>query len=321
MNDKKQNTQPPAAGQQNALQTASAPAPASQRFTQRITANFAAAAGAPVELTKHERTLAQHLFLYLDNQFRALNSKRRDGTPPIDWNNVNLEDLALKSVAIVKAGLDAAIPNHVHAVPYLNGKTKKYDVDLRPGYTGKDFVARRTALYPIKNIRYELVYKNDVFVPLKKGANRPVESYTHEIPNPFDRGEVIGGYGYVEYEDETKNQLIMVTDREFKKARAAAPGDKFWGPYTDEMKFKTVVNRVYSKIPKDPKKSDAVAAIQSLEPTVEDELEKLEDKAHAGMINAPVVDIDEIQDYPDIDDVEQIPLPFEEEDQPSGEGR
>jgi recombination protein RecT len=320
MTEKKQTTQP-AAGQQNTLATQAAPAPASQRFTQRVTANFAAAAGAPVELSRHEKTLAQHLFLYLDNQFRSLDSKRRDGTPPIDWQNINLEDLALKAVSIVKAGLDAVIPNHVHAVPYLNGKSKKYDVDLRPGYTGKDFVARNTAMDPIKDIRYELVYKNDVFVPLKKGANRPVESYTHEIPNPFDRGEIVGGYGYIEYEDETKNQLIMVTDRDFKKARAAAPGGKFWDPYPDEMKFKTVVNRVYSKIPKDPKKSDAVAAIQSLEPTVEDELEKLEDKAHAGMINAPVVDIDESQQYPDIDDVEQVQLPLDEQGQPSGDGR
>jgi len=312
MAEKKQNAQPPAAGQQNAVQTATAPAPASQRFTQRITANFAAAAGAAVELTKHERTLAQHLYLYLDNQFRTLDSKRQADKPPIDWNNVNLEDLALKAVSVVKSGLDTVIPNHVHAVPYLNSRTRKYDVDLRPGYTGKDFVARTTALDSIRTIRYELVYANDEFTPLKKGANRPIESYTHEIPSPFNRGEIVGGYGYIEYDDPENNQLILVTDRDFKKARAAAPGGKFWDPYPDEMKFKTIVNRVYSKIPKDPKKSNTVAALEALEPTVEDAVERLEDKAQAGMINAPVVDIDEATNYPDVDDLADVPLPFDD---------
>ena len=45
------------------------------------------------------------------------------------------------------------------------------------------------------NIVIEIVYESDTFKPIKKSIDVKVESYKFEISdNPFDRGEIIGGF-------------------------------------------------------------------------------------------------------------------------------
>lgn len=244
----------------------------SERFTSMIVKEFSAT-GAITKFSEKQRRLAQHLFVKVDSDLKALEKKRAEKNPkgaPIVWQNVNMNKLALDAVHRIELGLDALIPNHISTIPYFNTRESRYDIDLRIGYVGKDYYRREMATEKPVEIIYELVHKNDLFIPKKRSLSNPIESYEFEVSKPFDRGPVIGGFGYIMYEDQRKNKLVIVTDQDFKKSEKAAKGDSFWTLHTDEMKYKTIVNRVTSKIQIDPDKVGvsymAVEADEIVEP-------------------------------------------------------
>ena len=232
----------------------------SQRFTNMVVQEFGQEVG-EMELSPYQRRLAQHLFVCIDTQLKALEVKNQDKGKgaglPIVWANVNMAKLALDSVHRVELGLDALIPNHIHPIPYFNKRTKKYDVDLRIGYVGKDCYRRKVALDPVKDIIYELVHENDIFRPKKKTFNNLIESYDFTIEKPFDRGKVVGGFGYIIYEDAERNKLVIVTNEDFDKSKKAAQSKTFWDGHPQMMQMKTLVHRVTSKIQIDPEKVNA----------------------------------------------------------------
>jgi recombination protein RecT len=168
-----------------------------------------------------------------------------------------MQKLAIDAVHRISLGLDALVPNHIHPIPYLNGRTQKYDLDLRIGYAGKDYYYRQMALEAPKDIRYELVYKTDSFSVRKKDEDNEVETYTFVAANPFNRGDVVGGFGYISYPDPLKNKIVIVTMDDFKKAQDAAGSDKFWGKWKENMQLKTIVHRTVTHIILDPKKINA----------------------------------------------------------------
>src|SRR5690625_2245311 len=141
----------------------------SERFLVEVENQFTAQAGAPMAFTEYEKTLAQHLFLKVDNVLKDLEGKRKNkNQAPIVWKNVNMRKLALDAVHRVKLGLDALIPNHIHPIPYFNSSEGKYDLDLRVGYVGKSYYRMQAAVDRPVDITYELVYSNDKFKPIKK---------------------------------------------------------------------------------------------------------------------------------------------------------
>jgi recombination protein RecT len=229
----------------------------SERFTAMVVKEFGANMGGQLELSKHQKRLSQHLFIAIDVALRNLEVKRAEKNPnaaTITWANTNMTKVAVDSVHRIELGLDALIPNHLHIIPYWNKRLEKYDLDLQVGYTGKDYYRRSVAVDKPVDIIYELVYSNDKFVPIKKSAKNPVESYEFEIVNPFDRGEVVGGFGYVMYEKPEMNKLIIVTKRDFDKSKNKARGGTFWNDHAEAMQYKTIVNRVTSKLNIDPEK-------------------------------------------------------------------
>src|SRR5690625_3226050 len=232
----------------------------SERFLANVEKQFTAEAGSPVSFTDYEKTLAQHLFLKVDSTLKEFESKRKNqNQPAYVWNNINMRKLALDAVHRVKLGLDALIPNHIHPVPYLNGSTGKYDLDLRVGYIGKSYYRMQAAVDKPIDITYELVYSNDKFKPIKKSFSNDVESYEFEITNPFDRGEIIGGFGYIQFDNPKKNELVLVSEEDFQKSRKAAQSKVFWDNHPVEMRYKTLVHRVTEKLEIDPKKVNAAS--------------------------------------------------------------
>lgn len=231
----------------------------STRFVDTVQKQFTAEIGDALAFTEYERTLAQHLFLKADAALKEFEAKRLtqaggDKKAPFTWENINMRKLALDAVNRVNLGLDALIPNHIHPVPYFNGKEKKYDLDLRMGYIGKDFYRRDAATEKPVNVIYELVYSTDKFKPLKKSLGNDIESYEFEITNAFDRGTVVGGFGYIMYEDPRKNLLVTVTEADFKESEKKAKGDTFWREYPVQMRYKTLVHRTTEKLRLDPRK-------------------------------------------------------------------
>jgi recombination protein RecT len=264
----------------------------SERFVGQVQAQFVAEMGSALEFTPYEKTLAQHMYLKVDAQIKTLAAK---GTP-IEWSKVNLQKLALDTVHRIGLGLDALIPNHIHPIPYLNSKTQKYDMDLRIGYVGEDYCRRAMAVEQPEEVIYQLVHDSDVFKPIMKGMSNEVESYEFEITSPFARGKVIGGFGYIRYTDPKHNRLIIVTQRDFAKAKASAKTMDFWGEakFEEEMQFKTVVHRVAAKLPLDPKKINAqhYAYIEAQEEDAELERE-IDENANKQVIDVTAEVVDE----------------------------
>jgi recombination protein RecT len=194
---------------------------------------------------------------------------------------VDLNALALDVVHYARMGLDMMQPNHLSAIPFKDNNrkalsgTKLYTVNLMPGYNGIQYIAEKYALEKPLAVTVELVYSTDTFKPLKKNRTNRVESYEFEINNAFDRGEVVGGFGYIEYADPEKNKLVIMTLKDILKRKPEKASGEFWGGkktvwengkkteadtegWFEEMCLKTIKREVYSAkhMPRDPKKID-----------------------------------------------------------------
>ncbi|MBU4317118.1 MAG: recombinase RecT [Proteobacteria bacterium] len=270
----------------------------STRFTSMVMREYQGAVSSGVAMDAYRQKLAQHLFVKIDMALKDAEIKRLSsdkGGTPYSWANVNLSKLALDAVHRVELGLDGLIPNHISPIAYKNARTGKYDIDLRIGYAGKDYYYRPLALYPIQDIIYELVYANDVFTVFKKGYGKNVESYNFEISDPFNRGEVVGGFGYVVYEDPTKNKLTILSTADFTKAKNAAQSKDFWNKHPEAMQYKTIVHRSVSHIVLDPRKiSESFAQVESEELKDLDRIASYEAQGEIdeNANNGEVIDID-----------------------------
>jgi recombination protein RecT len=247
------------------------------RFTEAIMAEFSGAVGgSPKNFGEKQRKLAQHLFIQIDADLNYL-EKKREGNKykkdnlPITWANINMPKLAIDAMRRIELGLDALIPNHIFTIPYMNNRLKQYDIDLRIGYAGKDYYRRKMATEMPVDIIYELVYSTDKFEVIKKSFNNEVETFIFEITEPFNRGEVVGGFGYIQFKNPKKNKLVLVSEADFKKSEGKAGNDKFWGAYPIEMRMGKLIHRTTDKLTIDPDKINAsYAAVEAEEKLVID---------------------------------------------------
>lgn len=230
----------------------------SERFTHEVERQLSSALSQQVDLTEHQRQLMTNMFIKLDSALEEHEARRQknnnNNQTPYIWDNVDMQKLALDAMHRIRLGLDALVDNHLHPIPYFNGKTKKYDLNLMIGFKGKLYYRKQVALHPVKDVRIELVHKNDDFSVTKKSGRESVEDYEFKINDPFDRGPVKGGFGYIIYEDEIKNEMIIVTKEDFDKSKDAAKSNKFWGPWEERMQLKTLTHRVAESIEVDPRK-------------------------------------------------------------------
>lgn len=250
---------------------------ASERFTDAVMKQFGGDIGAP-NFTEYQKRLIQGYFIGIDRALKTAEDERIrknsnnkdhkwDNNLPVIWSNVNLRDLAIDVVHCARIGLDMTQDNHLFAVPYKNKKTQKYDISLTKGYIGKQYVHEKYAVEKPLSVTIELVYSSDTFRPIKKDAGNAVETYEFTINQPFDRGDIIGGFGYIEYDDASKNELVIMSLKDIEKRKPKNASPNFWGGkhgdadidgWFSEMCRKTIYREVYSAkhIPIDPEKVD-----------------------------------------------------------------
>lgn len=285
-------TKTPATAGSAAPQPAAAPVPAevkpnaAERFTAKVMKEFGSTVG-EIQVTDYQRQLVQGYFIAIDRALKSAEEERLrkneknkdhekyDNNLPVTWGNVNLNDLALDVVHYARMGLDMMQENHLFPIPYKNNKTGKYDMTLMPGYNGIQYIAEKYAVEPPLAVTVELVYSTDTFRPIKKSAENRVENYDFAINNAFDRGEIIGGFGYIEFADPVKNKLVIMTKKDIEKRKPKYASANFWGGkqkvwengkqvdqetdgWYEEMCLKTIKREIYSAkhIPRDPKKID-----------------------------------------------------------------
>ena len=257
----------------------------SERFMQKVVCEFSGSVG-EFQITEYQRQLIQGYFIGVDRALKTAEAERvrknennrdhkYDNNIPVTWANVNMTDLALDVVHYARLGLDTMQANFITPIPYLNKKSGRYDVNLMLGYNGIKYIAEKFALCPPKSVTIELVYSTDNFKPHKKGRGNDIESYDFEIMNPFDRGHIVGGFGYIEYDDPKKNELVLMSMKDIEKRKPEYASANFWGGkanewkngkkvevdkdgWLDEMCRKTLIREVYSPkhILLDPRKID-----------------------------------------------------------------
>ncbi len=274
----------------------------SERFTAMVIRQFGTTVGR-LALTPLQKQLAEHLFIKIDQVLPKLEAKRDKGKADrtvIAWENINQLKLAVDSVYRIDLGLDALIENHIDPIPYWNTAEKRYDLELRIGYAGEDYYRQEMALNQPLGIIYELVYSSDSFKPIKRSATNPVESYQFDIPKPFDRGNVIGGFGYVYYENQAMNFLVIVTEKEFLDSEKRGNKD-FWGPHPIPMRYKTLVRRTTAKLGVDPRKVNVsyIAVEAQRDDRGEDEIQdEIAENAGQQLIEMPPQEELETEDAP-----------------------
>lgn len=260
----------------------------SERFVGMVMQEFAAAFGNGTQLTPMQKKLAQHLYLRIDRALQEAEAKRiklGDKRSPYIWQNINLPKMAMDAMHRINLGLDGLIENHISPIAYWNSKNSKYDIDLRVGYVGKDYYRRKMAVEEPVNILYELVYDTDEFRPIKKNAKNEIESFEFEIKNPWNRGKVMGGFGYIIYSDPKKNKLVIVTEKDFQRSEKSAKSNEFWKNNREQMQYKTIVHRTTEKIPVDPEKINESFMIVESDDMEETILGQIENNANKEFID------------------------------------
>jgi len=252
----------------------------SERFTDMVVREFVGTGG-EIALTAFQKRLVQNYFISIDQTLKMAEEKRmkkdekyRDALA-LTWNNVNMESLAVHIVACARIGFDPAQANHINMIPYKNNTTKKYEIVFIEGYRGKELKARKYGYDIPDDVVIELVYSNDKFKQFKKDKNNPIETYTFEVSENFNRGEIVGGFYYFLYiKTPQKNKLMVYSKNDLEKRRPDKASPEFWGGekdkwengkkvgtekvegWYDEMMWKTLCRLAYSNITIDSQKID-----------------------------------------------------------------
>lgn len=262
----------------SSTEVAKTSASAGDRFTGMIIKELTSMTG-EVSISDFQRKLAANYFIKIDTVLKDAEKKRlakredqRDETP-VTWENLNSAKLAQDVVAYSSIGLDPLQPNHINIIPFKNSLTKKYDINFMMGYRGLELKATKFGVDVI-DVIVELVYSNDKFKSLKKDRDVSIETYTFDVIDDFNRGEIVGGFYYHRYKNNPeKNKLRVLTLEQIKKRAPKYASTEFWGGekdiwkngvktkekeivdgWFDEMCYKTIARAAYNDITIDSEK-------------------------------------------------------------------
>ena len=286
--------------------------PNSQNFTARVLREFGNSVG-NIEATDSQKRLVQGYFIGIDQALKMAEENREkqnknnsdhryDNPLEYTWTNVDIgPKMAQNLMHFAKLGLDMTLPNQLSPVFFKDKGKGKYVCAFIPGYEGRRIVAQKYALTPFLTVIAELVYSTDEFIPHKKDRNNKFDTDEFNIKNPFNRGEIVGAFGYVVRDDERQNELFFLTKDQIDKRKPEKASANFWGGtvnvwekdqngknvktskeiagWYEEMALKTMKNYVYKHITIDPQKVDDnyagyLNATDSSEARLMDEVER-----------------------------------------------
>lgn len=223
-----------------------------ERFTNAVIKSYSDVAKG-IEVTQKQMQLISNYFIKIDEMII-----RNPDTKIQSWEQVRLNELSRTLAHMAKLNLDMAL-DHFSFMPFEYKGTSTYNLSPVISKSGYWYIAKTYGIDPPENYVVELVYSNDKFTVAKKDANHECDSYTFEVTNPFDRGEVVGGFGYLEYKDKSKNKIITMSEAEILKYKPKWAKDIFWtGENGKKMYEKTIAKQLLKSIPKDPDKVNGV---------------------------------------------------------------
>lgn len=213
----------------------------SERFSNAVLSKFASENG-QIQITPFQKRLIQSYFVKIDQVLKMAEIKRVQKDEQYreslaySWDNINMSKLAVDVLAYSSVGLDPTQKNHLHPIPYKNNALGKYDVQFTLGYNGLELKAKKYGLDVPDDIVVRIVYANEVFTPKYKDFENKIESYIHKpSQDPFQKGDVIGGYYYYNYtESPEKNKLRVFSLHEIQKRIPKTASVEFWGGEKDK---------------------------------------------------------------------------------------
>lgn len=256
------------------------------KFTNMVMNAYAE--GGNVKLTDDQQRRIQSYFVVMDSALRKAEEDRQnknannknheyDNPLPYNWKTLNFDERAARAmVASTRMGVDMTLPNMMSPVLFKDNANQKYNFSLIPGYRGREIIATKYGLHVPDSVIIQLVYKNDKFIPHFNDAKHDGDSYDFEVTNPFERGELVGGFFYQIFNGKNgmKNKLYVLSLADIMKRKPEHASASFWGGtgygyekgkrvekevagWLDEMAYKTVANYGYSRITIDPEKIDS----------------------------------------------------------------
>lgn len=205
-----------------------------ERFTQGVIGEVLKI-DQSVKFSEPQMKLLKKYFIVIDGMLKTAELNRlkkseqfRDALE-INWANVNMNKLSQDVADLSSIGIDCSLKNSVFFIPYKNNTLNKYDLVPMFGYAGMEQKARNFAIDYPKNIVFELVYENDNFKEIKKDKDNKVNTVKFEVVDSFNRGAIKGGFWMKEYEDETKNEVRVLTIKDIEKRKPKNASVEFWG--------------------------------------------------------------------------------------------
>lgn len=221
-----------------------------QRFTKAVVSAYGDVAMG-IEVTPKQMQLISNYYIKLDEALR--NSKQN-----YTWKQVRLPELATTLAHMAKLNLDISL-GQLSFIPFKHGDSGTIDLVAVIGRKGYEYITKTYGLDPPKNIVVELVCESDKFSVIKKDSNHEYDFYTFQIVNPFNRGKIIGGFGYLEYDDKSKNKILVMSEADILKYRPKYFDQNFWsGENMNKMYEKTIAKQLLKKVTLDPDKVNDV---------------------------------------------------------------
>lgn len=281
-----------------------------QRFTNAVVKSYGDVAR-DIEVTPKQMQLISNYYIKLDEMIKNPDTKIQS------WGQVRLPELATTLAHMARLNLDMSL-GHLSFIPFKHKDTNSFDLVAIISKDGYWNIAKNYGINPPKSYTIELVYSSDKFSVFKKDATHEYDSYVFEVTNPFNRGNIIGGFGYIEYDDKTNNKIIMMSEQEILKYKPQYAKDAFWtGENRKKMYEKTIAKQLFKRIPLDP---DKVNSVQDSFKRIETEeinytAMDAKNEIDENMCSGDVVDIDfeEIKDVENhVKDVDNLNLFGEE---------
>lgn len=231
-----------------------------ERFADKLLEAYGAKSEDRAELKR----LIQGYYVFIDRALQEKNAAIEDGSAACVWANVNLEPMGEDLMSCARVGLDMMGDKELFPVISQSTDKTKYDVSTKLGVNGLRHIALKYAANPPKDVTVDLIYDTDKFEPILRGKQDSGEgaagdSYKFSVAQPFARGNLIGGFAYLEYESEADNRLVMLQKSDILKRQALEenPPEES-DPWFGERCIDTIKWEVYSPrhIPRDPAKID-----------------------------------------------------------------
>jgi len=194
--------------------------------------------------------LAGNFFTAIDASIKKSEADRagnqyKANDPKIRWAATNFDETLQSAIAYSNLGIDPLAEDMISFI-FHKSKTGGYNITFVEGVSCMEILARKYGINCPDNVKVEVVYSTDIFEVIKKDINNPEDTCIHKVVNPFDRGEIVGGYTISQFSNSSYNQIRPMSLKDINKRTKETT--MFFKNWPEEMCIKTLKKNAWSKV-------------------------------------------------------------------------